>query len=535
MRNKITESWKNARDRAANFDGYGNLPVLAELHVPWAPYARARDEHSISEDGLQVPINDELSPQTAQWHENGKHITGTIVNRASLFDLHRIHVKRLRVTSHLNQVYKGLGEVWKQLQEDIMPGGKYRPLAANDPKVVKLKQKIRHQQTMMLGMEKILDDGMLLEVQLHLMTTVMLRDGVLHNTDCPEGLARQIRFDDTMGYKLMLNPETVGSYYGEGVSSIPIDKRAVTKRMRELRNQIVNELGEEFSGLSTPGEPLRVLSSRRATDAFVMPCTGVTVPAASPHSGGKLTRSRAMEQKILEAITFAVADRFSRELTRIERMEAAKAAQNYKGVMKKIKTAFPQATPVQEALQEMTAIRERKKRHDQRSRCLSPVSSPAILFADLDSSEEEFEVLPHKKQKSKDAGEEGVAPATEFADFETEADSVMAAWTQRMEHMTPAARALVAARFPLLAADTIADEPTTASSTRSSVKRTHSVAADVASHSSSKRPSTTRSRAGGSKSASRRVDDPASGDDAARAPDETAGLPGKNDPPPPLE
>ena len=43
---------------------------------------------------------------------------------------------------------------------------------------------------MMLGMEKILDDGMLLEVQLHLMTTVMLRDGVLHNTDCPEGLAR---------------------------------------------------------------------------------------------------------------------------------------------------------------------------------------------------------------------------------------------------------------------------------------------------------------------------------------------------------
>ena len=93
--------------------------------------------------------------------------------------------------------------------------------------------------------------------------------------------------------------------------SIKIDKRTVTKRMRELRNQIVDELGEEFSGLSTPGEPLRVLSKRRASDAFVMPCTNVTVPAASPHSGGKMTRSRAMEQKILEAITFAVADRFS--------------------------------------------------------------------------------------------------------------------------------------------------------------------------------------------------------------------------------
>ena len=203
--------------------------------------------------------------------------------------------------------------------------------------------------------------------------------------------------------------------------------------------------------------------------------------------------------------------------------------------MKKIKTAYPQATPVETALQEMTAIRERRKRHDQRSRCLSPVSSPAILFADLDSSEEEFEVLPPKKPKSKDAGEEGDAAATEFADFETEADAAMAAWAQRMEHMTPEARALVAIRFPQLAADTIADEPATASSTRSSVKRTHSVAADVASHSSSKRSSTTRSRAGGSKSASRRVDDPASDDDTVRAPDETAGLPGKNDPPPPLE
>ena len=215
-------------------------------------------------------------------------------------------------------------------------------------------------------------------------------------------------------------------------------------------------------------------------------------------------------------------------------MEAVKAAQNYKGVMKKIKTDYPQATPVEIALQEMTAIRERRKRHDQRSRCLSPVSSPAIVFADLDSSEEDYEVLPPKKQKKKEA-DEGAAPETEFADFETEADSVMAAWTQRMEHMTPVARALVAIRFPQLAADTIATEPTAASSTRSSVKRTHSVAADVASHSSSKRSSTTRSRAGGSKSASRRVDDPASGDDTVRAPDETAGLPGKNDPPPPFE
>ena len=108
-------------------------------------------------------------------------------------------------------------------------------------------------------------------------------------------------------------------------------------------------------------------------------------------------------------------------------MEAVKAAQNYKGVMKKIKTDYPQATPVEIAMQEMTAIRERKKRHDKRSRCTSPVSSPAIIFADLDSSDEDYEVLPPKKQKSQEAGEDVAAAATEFVDFETEADSVMAA------------------------------------------------------------------------------------------------------------
>ena len=58
--------------------------------------------------------------------------------------------------------------------------------------------------------------------------------------------------------------------------------------------------------------------------------------------------------------------------------------------------------------------------------------------------------------------------------------------------MSAEARALVAARFPQLAADTIATAPMAGSSTRSSVKRTHSVAAGVASHSSSKRSSTTR-------------------------------------------
>ena len=87
-----------------NYLGYGNLPVLAELHVPWAPYARPKHEHSVHEDGLQVPLNSEVSENTAAWLQNGRNALGTIVNRVSMFDLHRTQVKKLRITSHKQQL-----------------------------------------------------------------------------------------------------------------------------------------------------------------------------------------------------------------------------------------------------------------------------------------------------------------------------------------------------------------------------------------------------------------------------------------------
>ena len=78
----ITDSWENARSRDENYQGYGNLSVLTELPVPWAPYARIKHEHSIREDGLQVPLNSEVSKEKAAWLRNGNKTVGTIVNRA---------------------------------------------------------------------------------------------------------------------------------------------------------------------------------------------------------------------------------------------------------------------------------------------------------------------------------------------------------------------------------------------------------------------------------------------------------------------
>ena len=99
MAKLITKSWADARKRQANYIGYGNLPVLAELHVPWPPYVRPRHEHSVQEDGLQVPLENEVSDTTAKWLQNGRRTLGTIINRASMFDLHRTHVKKLRISS----------------------------------------------------------------------------------------------------------------------------------------------------------------------------------------------------------------------------------------------------------------------------------------------------------------------------------------------------------------------------------------------------------------------------------------------------
>ena len=76
----------------------------SELHVPWARYARPKHKHSVQEDGLLVPLNSEVSEETAAWLQNGRNTLSTIVNRALMFDLHRTHLKKLRITSHKQQL-----------------------------------------------------------------------------------------------------------------------------------------------------------------------------------------------------------------------------------------------------------------------------------------------------------------------------------------------------------------------------------------------------------------------------------------------
>ena len=99
LRDFIDDGWRRVRERQQNWKGYGNLPVIAELHVPWAPYIRPKHEPSLPERGFHVPLDEELPEKAAAWHENGKFIAGSIINRASMFDLHRLHMKRVRVTS----------------------------------------------------------------------------------------------------------------------------------------------------------------------------------------------------------------------------------------------------------------------------------------------------------------------------------------------------------------------------------------------------------------------------------------------------
>ena len=58
----------------------------------------------------------------------------------------------------------------------------------------------------MIGLKHVmLDDAKPTEVALHLMTTVILRDGVLCGTKCKEHIARQIWFQDTYGARLMMD------------------------------------------------------------------------------------------------------------------------------------------------------------------------------------------------------------------------------------------------------------------------------------------------------------------------------------------
>ena len=137
--------------------------------------------------------------KTAAWLNNGRNTLDTIVSRASIFDLHRTHVKKLWITSHMQHMYKGLLDVWKAaVQREIAPNGDFKPFTDNDPRIAKLMERLHDQETLMIGLKKVMLDDAKVEVALHLMTTVMLRDGVLCGTKCEEHIGRQIRFQDTL-------------------------------------------------------------------------------------------------------------------------------------------------------------------------------------------------------------------------------------------------------------------------------------------------------------------------------------------------
>ena len=384
MATLITDSWEHARTRDENYLGYGNLPVLAELHVQWAPYARPKHEHSIPEDGLQVPINSEVSPKTARWLQSGRKTIGTIVNRASMFDLHRTHVKKLRVSSYKQQLYKGILEAWGEVQKKIETCRTSKALKEDDPHVAKLEEHVADLETLMIGMKSVLLDDAKLEVAMHLMTTVMLRDGVLCNTDVEEEVARQIRFHDTYGARLMMNPVLVSASYSDDEVPPPEKddppRKPLPMSARKIRKNIVNEMGNAFAGKPPPDLPHMPGELRDATQSYELD-TGVTIPAASPHSGGALTPSRIYEKQVIYAIAYAVAARFETERREAEKRQAAeKAAEELKtmpeGSKKRCKREFPDAIGSTTRLKEFLKERERKKRHDRRDPEFSPHVSP---------------------------------------------------------------------------------------------------------------------------------------------------------------
>ena len=249
------------------------------------------------EDGLQVPLNSEVSENTAAWLQNGRNALGTIVNRVSMFDLHRTQVKKLRITSHKEQLYKGLLDVWKAVQREIAPGGNFESFTENDPRIAKLMEKLNDQETLMIGLKQVMLDDAKTEVALHLMTTLVLRDGVLCGTKYKEHVARQIRFQDTYSARLMMDPGLVAVYHVDDPPPKSDEThKPIPRTARKIRKKIVDELGNDFAGNPPPDLPRMPGPPRDAAQAYQLN-SQVSISAASPGSGGALkpvisTRSR---------------------------------------------------------------------------------------------------------------------------------------------------------------------------------------------------------------------------------------------------
>ena len=206
-----------------------------------------------------------------------------------------------------------------------------------------------------MGLDSVLTDGQKLDATLHIMTTVIYRDGVLNNTECEPLLAEEVRFADTIGRRFIISPERLGSVYGQPVPVLKRGDRKYEKSCHEQRKNIEDELAQRLTG-PRPGAALYLEGSD----------TGI--PEAPDYDAREITPSGDLEAQIIHAIAVAVYQRFVEERRADLLKEAQKKAEDAEGERAKYLRRYPNAKEGDELLAEYTAMRETKKCHDKRSR-----------------------------------------------------------------------------------------------------------------------------------------------------------------------
>ena len=132
-----------------------------------------------------------------------------------MFDLHRLHLKRVCVTSCAGQLFKGIRGLCKRLQGLLMHNGELKLRIKDKQRATDLKAWLEHQETLLLGLNSVLTDGQKLYAALHIMTTVIYRDGVLNNTECEPLYAEEVRFMNTIGKRFIISAERLASLYSQ--------------------------------------------------------------------------------------------------------------------------------------------------------------------------------------------------------------------------------------------------------------------------------------------------------------------------------
>ena len=365
LREMITDAWNSVGQRASQFAGFGNLPTAAELYVPWAPYLRPDGEPSFQVEGLQVPLDSEICKKARRWHQDGRHITGTIISRPSMFDLHRIQNKRMRVTSHQGQLLKASREVIWKLIGHLFPGGLKRKEGEvdNDSQAF-LRKHLRHLLTLAMGMGRAHEAGQKLDTSLHLMVTVAYRDGVLLNTDCEDELVPLLRFSDPFGTRLVIDPEVMAEFYEEDT---PVTKMVTIrhlKKYREIRQEIEREMHGVSTGVTTPAK----LGAAIIPDARLnvmgdlqIPGSRMTIPMAKPYVTNYLSPSERVNQTIIRAISAAVYAWLRKERQRkqrdVQQQAAVQQAQTAPANIRRALARHPDAVSQEEVDRRYTQMR----------------------------------------------------------------------------------------------------------------------------------------------------------------------------------